>query len=59
MIKGSFGILVIVTLNAINHVMLETIQIIKIVNVEKKLVDTLVEECSKYIDKVKIARITQ
>ena len=25
----------------------------------KKLVDTLVEECSKYIDKVKIARIIQ
>ena len=31
----------------INHVMLENIQIMKIVNAEKKLVDKIFEECSK------------
>ena len=34
-IKDIFGILVIVSVNAINHVMLVSIQIMKIVNVEK------------------------
>ena len=34
-IKDSFGILVIVNVNVTNHVMLENIWIMKIVNVEK------------------------
>ena len=35
--------------------MLENIQIIQIVSAEKKLVDKLVEDCTKSIDKVEIA----
>ena len=34
--------------------MLENIQIIQIVSAEKKLVDKLVEDCTKSIDKVEI-----
>ena len=34
-IKGLFGILVIVNVSVINYVMLESIQILKIVNAEK------------------------
>ena len=34
-IKDLFGILAIVNVNVINHVMLENIQIIKVVNAEK------------------------
>ena len=43
-IKDLFGILVTVIANVINPVMLENIQTMKIVNVEKKLVNKLAEE---------------
>ena len=49
-IKDLFGILVIVNVNVISYVMLKNIQIIKIVNAEKKLVDGLVEECSENVE---------
>ena len=48
-IKDLFGTLVIVNVNVIGYVMLENIQIVEIVNAEKKLVDGLVEECSENI----------
>ena len=53
--KDLFGILVTVNVNVINRVMLENIQIIKIVSVGKKLADKLVEECTENIEEVKIA----
>ena len=46
-IKDLFEILVILNVNVVNYVMLETIQVIKIVNAEK---DKLIEECSESID---------
>ena len=52
-IRDLFGILVIVNANAINHVILVIIQIMKIVSARKKLV----EECTENIDKVKIAEM--
>ena len=49
-----FGILAYVNVNVINHVMLENIQTIKIVNLEKyKLIGKLVEECSKILMEMK------
>ena len=54
-VRDIFGILVIVNVNVINHLILENIQTMKIVNVEKKVSDKLVEERSKNIEKVKIA----
>ena len=53
--KDLFGILVTVNVNVINRVMLENIQIIKIVSVGKKLADKLVEECTENNEEVKIA----
>ena len=50
--KDLFGILVIA--NAINHVLLVSAQIIKIVNVKKRLVDKLAEECNETIDEEKL-----
>ena len=47
--KDLFEILVIANVSVINHVMLDSIQIIKNVNAEKKLV----EECSENIDENK------
>ena len=41
--------LVIVSVNVVNHVIMENMQIIKIVGVEKKIYK-LVEECSENID---------
>ena len=55
MMKDLFGILVTVNVNVINRVMLENIQIIKIVSVGKKLADKLVEECTENNEEVKIA----
>ena len=49
-IRDLFGILVIVNVSAINYVMLESIQIIKILNAENKLVGKLVEGYSKAIN---------
>ena len=57
-IKDLFGILVIVNVNMINDVMLENLWIMKTANVEKKLVDKLVEECTEDIDEVKIVKMT-
>ena len=50
-------ILVIVRENAINHVMLVSIWIMKIVSVGKSLVDKLVEECSENIDEIKLTEV--
>ena len=47
------GILVIVSVNVINHVMLVSIWIIKIVSVEK-LVEKFVKECNEIVEEVKI-----
>ena len=49
-IKDLFGIRVIVTVNVINHVMLENNQIIKIFRVEKQLLEKLFEGFIKNID---------
>ena len=49
-VKDLLGILVIVIVNVISQVMLENIWIIKTVNVEKNLVDKLVEKCSENVD---------
>ena len=46
-IQDLFEILETMNVKVINHVMLENIQIMKIVNAEKKLVDKIFEECSK------------
>ena len=55
MIKDIFGIQVIVTVNVINDVILVRIQIIKIVNTKKWLIDKLVDECSEAVEEVKWA----
>ena len=44
-----FGILVYANVNVINHAMLENIQIMEVVSLEKRLIDKLVEECSEDI----------
>ena len=49
-IKDLFGTLVIMNVNVINHVTLKKIQITKIVSVEKRSINKLVEECNKNID---------
>ena len=49
--KDLFRILVIVSVNVINHVILVSIWTMKTVTVEKKLVDKLVEECTKMLKK--------
>ena len=53
MIKDLFGIVVIVSVNVINHVILVNMY----VNCKrrKKVVDKLIEKCTENIDKVKIA----
>ena len=48
--RDLFGILVIVSANVINLVILVSIEIMKTVNVEKKIVDKLVEECTENIE---------
>ena len=50
-IQDLFEILETMNVKVINHVMLENIQIMKIVNAEKKLVDKIFEECSKDINR--------
>ena len=57
-IKGLFGILVIVSVNVIKLVMLVNIYTMKIVSAEKKLVDELVDECTETVEEVKLAKIT-
>ena len=57
-IKGLFGILVIVSVNMIKHVTWVSIYIMNIVNEEKKKVDKLVDECTETVKEVKLARIT-
>ena len=53
MIKYLFGILVIVSVNVINRVMLEIIcWTMKIISAGKKLVDKLVEECTETVEEV-------
>ena len=54
-IKDLFRILVIVSMNVINHVILVSIYTMKIKSVEKKLVDKLVEEYTEYVEEVKLA----
>ena len=57
--KDIFSILVIVNVNVINLVALVNIQIIQIVSVEKKkLIDSLVEECTENIDEEKLVNKT-
>ena len=53
-----FGILVIVSVNVINLVVLVSIQIIQTVRVEKKLLDPLVEECTENIKETKLVNMT-
>ena len=48
--KDLFGIPVNVNMNVINCVMLDNIQITKVVSVEKKRINQLVDECSENID---------
>ena len=55
-IKDLFGILVIVSVNVINHVMLVSILDYGNCRCRKKLVDKLVEECTK-TDEMKLAKI--
>ena len=43
-IKDQFRILVIVSVNVINHVMLVSVYTMKTVNVEKKIADKLVDK---------------
>ena len=50
-IQDLFEILETMNVKVINHVMLENIQIMKIVNAEKKLVDKIFEECNKDINR--------
>ena len=57
-IKDLFGIGVIVSVNVINHVILESISTMKTVSVEKKLVDKLVEEYTETVEEMKLAKIT-
>ena len=57
MIKYLFGIQVIVNVNVMNYVMLESIQIMKTVNAEKKLIDKLVEVSSETDNEVKMTKI--
>ena len=57
-IKDFCRILEIVSGNVIKCVMLVNIQIMNIVNAEKKLVDELVHECTESIEEVKLVRIT-
>ena len=53
MIKYLFGILVIVSVNVINRVILEIIcWTMNIIIAEKKLVDKLVEECNETVEEV-------
>ena len=54
LLKDLIGILAILNDNVTNHVMLENIQIIKTVSVEKRLVDKLVEDCSENTDVKKL-----
>ena len=49
-IKDLIGILAVVDVDLINHAMMDNIQIIKTVIVEKRLVDKLVEEFNENID---------
>ena len=56
-IKDLFGILVVVNVNVINLVILVSVQTMKIVSVEKKFVDKLVEECTVNVEEVKLAKI--
>ena len=57
-IKGLFGILVIVSVNVIKLVMLVNIYTMKIVSAEKTLVDELVDGCTETVEEVKLAKIT-
>ena len=54
MIEDIFGILVFVSVNLINHVILVNILIKKNCKYREKLVDKLVEECTENIEEVKI-----
>ena len=56
--KNLFGIRVIVNVNVINLVILVDIQIIQISDIEKKIVDPLVEECTENINETKLVNIT-
>ena len=58
MIKDLFRILRIVNMTVINYVMLENIKIIKFIKCRKRLVDKLVEECSKNIDENNMISVT-
>ena len=57
-IKDIFGILVITNVNVISLVILMSIQIIKFVSAKKKLVASLIEECTETVEEVKLAKIT-
>ena len=57
-IKDLFGIRIIVNVNVINLVILVDIQIIQIADIEKKIVDPLVEECTENINETKLVNIT-
>ena len=57
-IKDIFGILVITNVNVISLVILMSIQIIKFVSAKKKLVASLIEECTETVEEVKLANIT-
>ena len=56
-INNLFGILVIVSVNAINHDVGEYLDYANC-KCRKMLIDKLVEECTENIDEVKIAKIT-
>ena len=53
MIKDLFGIVVIVSVNVINHVILVNMYVN--CKCRKKVVDKLIEKCTENIDKAKIA----
>ena len=56
MIKDLFVILAIVSVNVIKLVILMSIWTMKIVNVGKKIVDELVEECTENIEETKLVK---
>ena len=56
--KDRYGIQVIASVNAINHVMLVEYLDYQNCKCKKKLVDKLIEECNENIEEVKLAKIT-
>ena len=57
-INDLFGILVIVSLNVTNPMILVRIQTVKIVSAKKRLVNKLVEECTENVEETRLVETT-